>query len=181
MEADRGADPDENARPPGRLVLLRHAKSSWDGDLPDHGRPLSDRGRRDATAVGHWLAAHVGAPDLVLCSSAVRTRQTWARATQAEPLVLGRAPVRVEDAIYQAWPDRLLALLHDVGRTAGTVVLVGHAPGVPDLADRLNRVTGPAPVGEFRTSAVAVFAVTGAWSELGPQNATLTTSAVPRG
>ena len=57
-----------------RLVLLRHAKSSWAGERPDAERPLSDRGRRDAAAAGHWLAEHVGTVDLVLCSTAARTR-----------------------------------------------------------------------------------------------------------
>ena len=59
-------------------MLLRHAKSSWKDDLPDVERPLSPRGRRDAAVAGRWLAEHVGRPDLVLCSVAVRTRQTWA-------------------------------------------------------------------------------------------------------
>ena len=95
--------------------------------------------------------------------------------------VLGAARVRYEDAIYQAWPDRLLDLLHDVGDEVGTLVLVGHAPGVPDLADRLNRVTGTGPLGDYRTSAVAVFGIGGSWSELGPATATLTAFEVPRG
>jgi len=171
---------DDAGTSPRRLVLLRHAKSSWDHDLPDAERPLSGRGRRDAAAAGHWLAAHVGRPDLVLCSPAVRTRRTWARACEAEPDLL-EAPVRLEPAVYQAWSDTLLALLQEQPDEARTVVLLGHSPGVPDLAERLNRGSGTAPVGDFPTSATAVFTVTGPWSALGPGSAALEAYAVPRG
>src|ERR671921_212111 len=62
------------------LVLVRHAKSSWDLDVDDHERPLSGRGRRDAVAIGQELAKRGIRPDLVLCSTAVRTRETWEEA-----------------------------------------------------------------------------------------------------
>ena len=68
-----------------RLVLVRHAKASSDDPrLADAERPLTDRGRRDAAAVGRWLAARDLRPDLVLCSTSLRTRQTWAAALAAE-------------------------------------------------------------------------------------------------
>ncbi|HEY0240989.1 MAG TPA: histidine phosphatase family protein [Friedmanniella sp.] len=174
-------DPGATAPSTRRLVLLRHAKSSWADDLPDLERPLSARGRRDAAEAGHWLAAHVGRPDLVLCSTAVRTRQTWARAGEAEPDLLGPAQVRFEAAIYAAWPDTLLELARRLPVEVTTAVLVGHAPGLPDLAERLNRANGDRPVGDFPTSAVATFAVSGAWGDLGPGSAALTAYAVPRG
>lgn len=164
-----------------RLVLLRHAKSSREHDLPDADRPLSPRGRRDAAAAGGWLAEHVGRPDLVLCSTALRTRHTWARVGEAEPDVLGTVPVRLEAAIYEAWSDTLLDLVHGLPDDVGTAVLVGHGPGLPDLAERLNRVSGDGPIGRFRTSGIAVFAVVGSWAELGPGTARLTAYAVPRG
>lgn len=164
-----------------RLVLLRHAKSSWEHDQPDVDRPLTARGRRDAAAAGHWLAAHVGRPDLVLCSTAVRTRQTWAGACQAEPDVLGTAALRLEAGIYQAWPDTLLELVRRVPDARATVVVVGHGPGVPELAEQLSRFCGNAPVGDFPTAAVAVLAVEGRWADLGPANARLLAYAVPRG
>lgn len=164
-----------------RLVLLRHAKSSWDHDLPDVDRPLSARGRRDALEAGHWLATHVGRPDLVLCSTAVRTRQTWARLCEAEPDVLSPVPVRYEPTVYEAWSDTLLDLTRSLPDEVATAVLVGHGPGLPDLAERLNRASGDGPVGDFPTSAIADFAVAGTWAELGPGTATLTAYAVPRG
>lgn len=165
-----------------RLVLLRHAKASSDDPrLDDAERPLTDRGRRDAAAVGRWLAAQDLHPDLVLCSTSLRTRQTWAGALAAEPDLLADVAVRLEPAVYQAWPDTLLALVQALPDDVGTVVLVGHSPGVPDLAERLNRASGAAPVGDFPTSAVAVLDVTGPWRELGPGTASLAAYAVPRG
>ena len=163
-----------------RLVLLRHAKSSWKHDLPDEERPLSGRGRRDALEAGRWIAAHVGRPDLVLCSTAVRTRQTWAQACEAQPHVLGPVPVRFEAAIYQASSDTLLRLVRQLPTEVLTAVLVGHATGVPDLAEGLHG-PGHGPVGDFPTSAVAAFTLTGAWTDLGTATATLKSYAVPRG
>ena len=177
MSAETGS----TTTPLRRLVLLRHAKSSWEHELPDADRPLSPRGRRDAAAAGHWLAAHVGRPDLVLCSTAVRTRQTWGRAREAEPDVLGTAPVRFERDIYEAWSDTLLDLARALPADVVSAVIIGHGPGLPDLAERLNRVSGDGPVGTFKTSAIASFAVVGAWNDLGPGTAVLTAYAVPRG
>ena len=174
-------DRPEAPSPLRRLVLLRHAKSSWEDDLPDVRRPLSPRGRRDALAAGHWLAENVGRPDLVLCSTAVRTRQTWARACEAEPDILGTVPVRYESAVYEAWSDTLLDLLHELPVDVTTVVLVGHGPGLPDLAERLNRVSGDGPLGKYKTSGIASFAVFGSWAELGPGTAALTAFVAPRG
>jgi phosphohistidine phosphatase len=164
-----------------RLVLLRHAKSSREEGLADVDRPLSPRGRRDAAAAGSWLAAHVGRPDLVLCSPAVRTRQTWAQACEVDPGGLGTAPVRFEAAIYEAWSDALLDLARALPDDVATAVLVGHGPGLPDLAERLNRVSGDGPLGKFRTSAVAVFTFAGLWEDLGPGTTRLTAYEVPRG
>ena len=177
MSATPGAGEDQDRR----LVLLRHAKSSWEDDLPDVERPLAPRGRRDAAEAGRWLAAHVGPPDLVLCSTAVRTRHTWARVVEAEPDVLGPVPVRLEPSIYEAWSDTLLELARGLADDVGTAVLVGHGPGLPELAERLNRGAGSGPLPAFTTSAVAVFAVAGPWRTLDPGTAVLTDFALPRG
>ena len=67
-----------------RLILLRHAKSDWP-DVPDRDRPLAKRGRRDAPKIGRWLREHGYLPDIVICSDARRTRQTWDRVAR-EPL-----------------------------------------------------------------------------------------------
>src|SRR4051794_39743100 len=86
-----------------RLVLLRHAKAETPGDTPDVQRQLTDKGRADATAAGAWLAAEGLRPDLVLCSPAIRTRQTWHGVAmwlgEADPT--GAAPdVRYEQRLY---------------------------------------------------------------------------------
>lgn len=180
MEAPGGARGGAAAR--RRLVLLRHAKSSRaEPGLADADRPLDARGQRDAGAVGRWLAAAVGPPDLVVCSTARRTRETWADAVAAAPDVLADVPVHLEPRVYEAWPDTLLDLLHDLPADVGTAVLLGHSPGVPDLAERLNRGSGTGPVGDFPTGALALLGVEGPWTDLGPGTAHLEAYVVPRG
>ena len=171
---------DETSRP-HRLVLLRHAKSSWADDQPDAARPLSGRGRRDAAAAGRWLAEHVPTVDLVLCSTAVRTRETWALAAASAGDRLAQAPVRYERTIYEAWPDTLLELVQGLPETVGTALLVGHGPGLPDLAGRLNQLNGTEPIDHFPTSTVVVFELQGGWPATGADTAWLTARAVPRG
>ncbi|MGC5166038.1 SixA phosphatase family protein [Luteimicrobium sp. DT211] len=108
-----------------RLVLLRHAKAEPAGSGPDHARPLALRGRAQATQVGQTLTAAGLVPDVVLCSSALRTRQTW-------DLVAGRLPatpaVTVDDALYHLTVRELLALVHELPDDARTVLVVGHEP-----------------------------------------------------
>ncbi len=113
-----------------RLILTRHAKSSWDSPaLDDHDRPLNRRGRESATAVGGWLAARGYAPDQILCSSAARTRETWTRI--AAEL---RTPAREEllQSLYLAEPDDMLAALQ--GATGKVVMMLGHNPGSAYMA-----------------------------------------------
>jgi phosphohistidine phosphatase len=120
------------------LTLLRHAKSSWgDPALDDHDRPLAERGKKAAPDMGTALAAMGLRPDLVICSSAARARATL-------DLVLGKlgAPVPqviYDDGVYMATPERLLARLHriglsETGQIPHRVMLVGHNPGLEELA-----------------------------------------------
>ncbi len=112
-----------------RLILMRHAKSDWgDPALPDHARPLNKRGRRAARALGDWLRAEGLEPGEILCSTATRTRETCAR------LKLPVAP-RLIDGLYLAEPAAMLAALR-VAR-ADTVLMIGHNPGIAELAARL--------------------------------------------
>ncbi|MFE2553533.1 SixA phosphatase family protein [Streptomyces sp. NPDC059355] len=175
----RDAGADGAAR---RLVILRHAKSAWPDGVPDHDRPLGPRGLRDAPAAGRLLARSFGVPDLVLCSPARRTRETWDLAA-AE---LDRMPpVRHDPRLYAADAQDLLDVVREVSPEAGTLLLVGHNPGLEDLVllaagaaegDALERVRT-----KFPTSAVAVLTLRGPWSDLGPGAALLTDFAVPRG
>lgn len=124
------------ARPLRRLVVLRHAKSAWPEGVPDHQRPLAPRGRRDAPAAGIALAETDSLPDLALCSTAVRARQTWelASAEWGTP-----PPVRYEPSLYAADVPELLDAVHQVPPEVETLLLIGHNPGLEDLVLELMR------------------------------------------
>jgi phosphohistidine phosphatase len=116
-----------------RLILTRHAKSSWDDPLiADHARPLNDRGIGAATDLGGWLASRGYLPDHVLCSDSLRTRQTWSGIAASLPA----APdPDLKPALYHAGPDVMLAVLrHARGDCA---MMVGHNPGIAEFAHRL--------------------------------------------
>jgi len=171
------------AGPPRRLVVLRHAKSAWPDGVADHERPLAPRGRRDAPAVGRALAAADCLPDLALCSTAVRARQTW-ELTAAEwdtP-----PPVRHEARLYAADVPCLLEAVRDVPAGAGTLLLIGHNPGLEELiltlaGDGLDDALDDVRT-KFPTAATAVLAWHGdAWAALGPGSARLTNVILPRG
>jgi phosphohistidine phosphatase len=137
-----------------RLYLLRHAKSSWkDPELADHDRPLAGRGRRASNAIaGHLLEQGIE-PELVLCSSARRTRETLERVEPA----LGTPTVQIEPELYAAGAGELLERLRRVPDTVGSVMLIGHNPGMEDLALDLAR---PSPEAremaeKFPTAALA--------------------------
>jgi phosphohistidine phosphatase len=173
------------------LVLLRHAKSAWP-DLPDHERPLAGRGRRDAPVIGRWLRAAGHVPDQVLCSTALRTRETW---QLAQPGLGAAPPVSFEDRVYEASAAQLLDLAGHVPPAVTTLLIVGHAPGIPGLALMLagaatpgggagSGAVPPAVVdrmrAKFPTAAVAVLELTGPWARLGPGTARLTCFVTPR-
>lgn len=118
-----------------RLLILRHAKSSWgDSSLDDWERPLSPRGVRDAPRVGEWLGTHALVPDLIVTSDAVRARAT-AQAV-AEAAGYGREIV-VDARLYHAKPDDLLAVLQGLSDDSARAMIVGHNPGLEDLIGRL--------------------------------------------
>jgi phosphohistidine phosphatase len=162
----------ETVRPMVRtLHLLRHAKSSWkDPELPDHDRPLSKRGRRSAGVLAHHFA-HLNSPDLVLCSTALRTRQTLELISAA----LKPPKVVLDRAIYGGGARKLMKLLWNLPDTANTVLLVGHNPALHQLAlsladDRSARRLPPID-DKFPTAALVTFQFTGKWSELHPGKA----------
>ncbi len=116
-----------------RLILTRHAKSSWDDPMtPDHERPLNERGKTAATDLGAWMASRGYIPDEVLCSDALRTRETWSGVSPA----LAAAPsLTLKPALYHAGPDVMLAVLRHA--TGDCVMMIGHNPGIAEFASRI--------------------------------------------
>jgi phosphohistidine phosphatase len=120
-----------------RLLVLRHAKSSWaDTSLDDWQRPLNDRGRRDAPRVGAWLRDRSLVPDLIVTSDAVRARETASAVATAAGYT---REIVVEPSLYHATPADAVAVLKSLGnQTARTVLVVGHNPGLEGLVSRLS-------------------------------------------
>ena len=148
-----------------RLILLRHAKSDWSGDEPDVARPLANRGRRQAPDAGRWLAANTERIDLAVVSPAVRARSTW-DLVAAE--LDDAPPMRIDDRVYGASDRELLAVVSQLPEDVHTVVVVGHNPGLEDLAALLTGELTPMP-----TSALAVITVSGSWSTARPGSGVL--------
>jgi phosphohistidine phosphatase len=148
-----------------RLLVLRHAKSEWPEGVADHDRPLAKRGRNDAPKVGRWLAHHDYLPDVVVCSTAQRTRETWDLVSAKLP----RQPeVTFDRRAYGASAQTLLYLARELPEPCRTALLIAHNPGVSELAG----------VG-FPTAAVAVLTFDGAWPDLVAGQARLTAFVTP--
>jgi phosphohistidine phosphatase len=156
-----------------RLVLLRHAKSDWSTGEPDHARPLNVRGRRDGPAAGRWLRHNVGRVDVVVCSPATRTRQTWDLVSPA--LTDPPAPV-YDERVYDAPAMVLFDVVRGLPEDATTALLIGHNPGVEDVTVLLAGEMLP-----MTTAAIAVLSWPGSWTDVGLIPATLRAHASPRG
>lgn len=168
-----------------QLLLLRHAKSSWDdSSLSDHARPLNARGRQAAAGMRDAMRDLGLAPDLVLVSSARRTLQTlealepWEDTPLVEPM----------DALYLATAPQMLQILHGVAETVRSVLLVAHNPGLHELALLL---AGPKASGNsspdmrrladgYPTGALTEFSVPGPWWSLDEGGARLLRFLAPR-
>lgn len=163
-----------------RLVLFRHGKSGYPEGVADHDRPLAKRGRRDAPVTGRWLADHAYIPDAVVCSTAVRARETWELAAEglfaANP---GAAPkARFESRVYDATVLGLLMVIREFPEDQRTVLVVGHNPGLAELTVGLADPP-PAPPSGFPTAAVAVLGLPGSWADAAPAHARLLAFAAP--
>jgi phosphohistidine phosphatase len=151
------------------LSLLRHAKSSWsDPRLKDFERPLNERGETAAPRVGAFMARREIAPELILCSTAVRARQTL---NLLLPHLKGAPELVYEDALYLASSSTMLKRLHRVPAGVSHTMLVGHDPGMHALAvelvgsgstEDLERLSDKFPTAGL---AVIVFEAS-AWREL---------------
>lgn len=164
-----------------RLVLLRHAKSDYPSGVRDHDRPLNARGQRDAPAAGAWLRDNVGDIDLVLVSSAARAQQTWQLASGSVRVI---DEVRTEPRIYEADASTLLDVVRALPDSAHSALLVGHNPGLADLAAQIATDGDPEALGrmamKYPTSGIAVLEGDGSWADLA-RSARLQAFAVPRG
>lgn len=143
-----------------RLLILRHAKSSWsDQDRDDFDRPLNARGKADALTVGQHLASRELTPDLILCSSARRTRKTAKRIAE---VLACKDRVHKLDAFYLAPAETYLETLRELPEQLACVLVIGHNPGIEDFVSRLT--------GEPRAMTTAALAVVALpidhWSQL---------------
>ena len=158
-----------------RLCLLRHAKAKR-GVTPDFERPLTKRGRHAAALMGEWMQRTGLAPNRVLYSPAKRTEQTWMLLNRR--LMLRGEPQRPQ-SLYGASAAALLEHIRALPDSAATVMVIGHNPGLENLARELagpgsNQAGLEAMAAKFPTAALAVFEIdAGAWHELRPGGARL--------
>ena len=143
------------------LVLVRHAKSSWDHpELDDHDRPLNARGRRDAPEMGRRLRERGVVPDAIRSSTAVRARTTAEAIVDA--LGLGADSVVVDERLYGSSPETILGVVGELDDALESAMVVAHDPGLSDLAYELSGTIEHMPtcaVAEFRFQVAS-------WSEL---------------
>lgn len=174
--------PDSSATPRRLLVIMRHAQAEAFA-AEDHRRRLTERGRRQATAAGEWLAEQGIVPTEAFVSSATRTRQTW------KALVAGNgtpAEARVEDAVYSADADSALDVLRAAPPKAEVLLYLGHNPTAASLAHLLD-AGDPDPEAfrgmsaGFPTAAIAVLEITVPWAELDAATGHLTAFHVAEG
>ena len=157
-----------------RLMLLRHAKSDWHSDVPDHERPLSGRGHRDAPLIGRWMVEHDALPDLILTSTALRARQTciWVCQELGE-----KAPTpRLEPKLYAATATEILTVINQVPDTATSLLVIGHLPGIQNLAMQLASVDSDEDAvvdlaSHYPTAGLTVLSHAAQWGELDGRDA----------
>jgi phosphohistidine phosphatase len=156
------------------LLLLRHAKSSWDDpSLADHDRPLAPRGRRAAKRIRAYVRREHISVAVVLCSSARRARETLDR-------VAPPGEILIERELYGATSAELLERLHRVPDVVSAVMLIGHEPAIRDLAVLLIGRGSELADRKFPTAALATLTFSGPWSTLAPDHAELAAFVTPR-
>lgn len=163
-----------------RLYLLRHAKSSWElaGQL-DYDRGLTERGHNDAKLIAGQIESRGIAPGLVICSGAVRTRETL---EEIAPSLPPSSIVQYDDALYQASTEDLFDVVRAIAPEHSSVMLIGHNPSTHDFAveiasggDELVRMAA-----KFPTCALAEFELADEWSAVGTDSAVLTAFTAPK-
>ena len=161
-----------------RVILMRHAKSSWDNlDLSDHDRTLNDRGHKSTMLIGNWLVENKYLPQQVICSTAVRCMETWAGLKDTMSLQLEPT---YEHSLYHAH----VSLLHEKLSEAkvDTVLFVCHNPGVSAFAEELlESRPKDRDLYKYPTAATTVIDFDIAkWSELSLRSGKLEAFTIPR-
>lgn len=145
-----------------RLLLMRHAKSSWkDSDKADHERPLKKRGQKDAERMGKMLKSKDLSPDLILCSTAARAKET--AEIMAEACKCAKKHVIYLDSLYMAEPSDILKAIQENGKDEKTIMVIGHNPGMEAFLQIINGAVESLP-----TASIAyIGAQIDSWKELG--------------
>lgn len=164
------------------LILFRHAKAKPGNGLQDFDRTLADKGRDDAREMGRWLEQNGLHPHFALVSSARRTRETWDLAAGA---IDSAAELHLEQKLYEASAPQILACIQGAPESAACVVVVGHNPGLEDLAGRLAHIGSGAARQQlqegFSPGSIAVFSITAdSWSNLTLDHAELVHFITPK-
>ncbi len=164
------------------LLLVRHAKSAWnDPALADHDRPLAPRGRKAVRRLSEHLVHAAHRPEIVVCSSSRRTVDTLEGISAALPT---RVRVEIDDVVYAADSETLLARLRSLDSDLRCAMLIGHNPGIQDLALRLAGAGDADMLAQvatkFPTGAAVTLSFDGAWHELGAGTARLDDLFMPR-
>lgn len=155
-----------------RLILIRHAKAVEDHSAGDHSRPLSPRGQADASGLAGWLTEQKLVPELALCSTAARTRETLSLITRNVPTILS-------DRLYLASPGEMLLQVQSTDDAVRTLMMVCHNPGAHALLALLahtyaNDADADRMMLKFPTSACAVLEFDAArWQDITPESAML--------
>lgn len=161
------------------LILIRHAKSSYPPGVPDRERPLAERGVRDAHAAGAWLRATFPSIDTAVISPATRARDTWSIVSRG--LSVGEA--REDSRVYDDWGSALPSLVSGLPPASRIAVIVGHNPGIEELAIQLGQRGDERArermLSKYPTCGIAVIGFDGDWSQA--HTARLCSFAVPRG
>ncbi|MQT11542.1 SixA phosphatase family protein [Segnochrobactrum spirostomi] len=166
-----------------RLLLLRHAKSSWDApQLADFDRPLNSRGRRSAPLMGRHIAAHALVPDRIVCSTARRTRETLAGLL---PYLATEMDIRMTRDLYDSSASDYLDVIRAFGGSARTLLVIGHNPALQETAIDLVGTGNPTIVdqitSEFPTAALAIIDFPEKkWSEIHPKGGRIVSFFQPR-
>jgi phosphohistidine phosphatase len=160
------------------IVLLRHAKAETPDNVADIDRPLSPRGHRDAEAAGTWLKNRATVPDVVLCSPARRTRETWA----AVASTLEATPeVRYEPSLYAGGVASMLDLIRQLPDDTTTVMVIGHNPTISDVALHLEPDNPINALHGLRTAGLTIHECTTGWADLAPASTHLVDRHTARG